>query len=77
MAGYYDFILGSIPLTLGGLSGFLSLVGVELTVAVVAASLVAVVLVGHAMFVRAPVDSPVETAPSPAAPGPAVETGAN
>lgn len=58
MAGYYDFVLGLIPLALGGVSGALTVAGISLSNAVVAASLVAVVLIGHAMFVRTPVDAP-------------------
>ena len=54
MAGYYDFVLGLIPLVLGGLSGGLALAGFEWSVALVTGSLLAVGLVGHAMFVRAP-----------------------
>lgn len=56
MAGYYDFVLGLIPLALGGVSGALTVAGISLTPAIVAASLVAVGLIGHAMFVRTPSD---------------------
>lgn len=56
MAGYYDFVLGLIPLALGGVSGVLTVAGISLPNAVVVASFVAVVLIGHAMFVRTPVD---------------------
>ncbi len=61
MTGYYDMVLGLIPLTLAGLSGALVLFGVELTTAIPLASLVAVLLIGHAMFVRTPVNSVSET----------------
>jgi hypothetical protein len=54
MAGYYDFVLALIPVVFGGLAGSLSVLGAELPVAVVAASLAAVLIMGHAMFVRAP-----------------------
>ena len=64
MTGYYDIVLGLIPLTLAGIAGTLSVVGFSLTTAVPLASIVAVALIGHAMFVRAPVD----TAPSPSTP---------
>ncbi len=77
MAGYYDLVLGLIPLAFGSLAGALSLAGFATTQSVVAGALVAVVLVVHAMFVRAPVDSapePVAAAPA-STPGP--ETGAN
>ncbi|PSP99863.1 hypothetical protein BRC94_06415 [Halobacteriales archaeon QS_5_70_17] len=56
MAGYYDIVLGLIPLALAGISGALILAGVAPWVAVPAAATVAVGLVGHAMFVRSPAD---------------------
>jgi hypothetical protein len=58
MTGYYDLVLGLIPLALAGISGALVFSGVPLTTAIPMASVVAVGLIGHAMFVRAPVDSP-------------------
>lgn len=57
MPSYYDIILGLIPTTFAGLAGALSVTGLEVTLAVVVASIAAVLLVGHAMFVRAPVDA--------------------
>lgn len=57
MTGYYDIVLGLIPLSLVVGSGALTAAGLELTTAVPLASLVAVALVGHAMFVNAPVSS--------------------
>lgn len=63
MIGYYDMILGLIPLSLLGVSGTLHGIGFETSIAVPLAALVAVVLVGHAMFVRAPIDVSAE-APS-------------
>lgn len=56
MTGYYDIVLGLIPLALAGISGALILAGIAPTIAVPAAATVAVGLVGHAMFVRAPTD---------------------
>lgn len=56
MMGYYDVVLGLIPLALTGITGALVVAGVTLTVAVPLASLVAGALIGHAMFVRGPVD---------------------
>lgn len=56
MTGYYDIVLGLIPLAMAGITGGLMAVGVSLTTAIPLASLVAVALIGHAMFVRAPVD---------------------
>lgn len=61
MPGYYDVVLGLIPLAMAGITGGLMLAGFALTTAIPLASIVAVGLIGHAMFIRAPVD------PSPAA----------
>jgi hypothetical protein len=57
MAGYYDVVLGLIPLALLGTTGLLTFAGVDLTTAVPLGATVSVGLIGHAMFVRAPVDS--------------------
>jgi hypothetical protein len=67
MTGYYDYVLGLIPLSLIVITGSLTLVGFELTTAVPLGSLVAVGLVGHAMFVNAPVSSTPQTSEAPAA----------
>jgi len=56
MTGYYDIILGLIPLAMAGITGALYFAGFALTTAIPLASVVAVGLIGHAMFVRAPVD---------------------
>jgi hypothetical protein len=71
MAGYYDFVLGFIPLALGGGSAALTVAGVSLTTAIIAASLLAVLVIGHGMFVRTPSDPEVTSA---AAPSPAPST---
>jgi hypothetical protein len=60
MTGYYDIVLGLIPLAMAGITGSLVLAGFALTTAIPLASVVAVGLIGHAMFVNAPVD-PVQT----------------
>jgi hypothetical protein len=57
MTGYYDLVLGLIPLALGGIATLLSVLGFALTTAIPVASVVAVGLIGHAMFVNGPVDS--------------------
>ena len=57
MARYYDLVLGLIPLAFGTIAVALTVLGFTLTTAVPAASLVAVGLVGHAMFVNGPVDA--------------------
>jgi hypothetical protein len=61
MAGYYDLVLGLIPFTLLGVSGGLTLGGVSLTTAVPVGAGIAVLLIGHAMFVNGPVDEPTST----------------
>lgn len=75
MAGYYDFVLGFIPLALGGGSAALTVAGVSLTTAIIVASLLSVLAIGHGMFVRTPRDAE-HTPAAPATPdGP--ELGAN
>jgi hypothetical protein len=71
MVSYYDIVLGLIPATFAGVAGALTVTGLELTLTVVVASVAAVLLVGHAMFVRAPVDAERPTRSA------AVESGAN
>lgn len=56
MTGYYDVVLGLIPVSLLGIAGALTLFGVGTTTAVSLAATVPVALIGHAMFVNAPVD---------------------
>ncbi len=56
MTGYYDLVLGLIPLSLLGVSGALTVVGVEVTLAVMVAAAIAVAFMGHALFVRSPTD---------------------
>jgi len=63
MTGYYDAILGLIPLALVGITGVLTVAGIELTTAVPVGATVSVGLIGHAMFVRAPVDPEPAGAP--------------
>ena len=54
MAGYYDVVLGLIPLSLAGLTALFLTTGLSLPVAVPLASTAAIGLMGHAMFVNAP-----------------------
>ena len=67
MTGYYHIVLGLIPLAMTGITGSLVLAGFALTTAIPLASVVAVGLIGHAMFVNAPVDTvpaePVQSEP--------------
>lgn len=57
MTGYYDLVLGLIPVSLITISAAFVVAGFTLTFAVAAASIVGVALVGHAMFVNGPVDA--------------------
>jgi hypothetical protein len=56
MPEYYDYVLGLIPVALVGVSGLLSLGGLGRTPAVSAGGLLAVALVGHALFVNGPTE---------------------
>ncbi|WP_458187908.1 hypothetical protein [Haladaptatus sp. NG-WS-4] len=56
MTGYYDLILGLIPLALIGVTGVFSAVGFTLTMAVPLGATASVLLVGHALFINGPVD---------------------
>ncbi|WP_128477973.1 hypothetical protein [Halorussus pelagicus] len=56
MTGYYDFILGLIPLSLIGVTATLSVLGFSLTSAVPLAASIPVALIGHALFVNSPVE---------------------
>lgn len=55
MTGYYDYVLGLIPLALFGLTGTLHVAGLGVTQAVPIAAGVAAGIVGHALFVNGPV----------------------
>ncbi|GAD51579.1 hypothetical protein MBEHAL_0339 [Halarchaeum acidiphilum MH1-52-1] len=61
MTSYYDHILGIIPVAFAAVAAALTLAGYTTAVAIPAAGGVAVVLVGHALFVGGPTDSAVET----------------
>lgn len=65
MTGYYDLILGLIPLSLIGVTAALSLVGFSITAAVPVAATVPVALIGHALFVNSPVDDTQSTVDAP------------
>jgi len=56
MTGYYDIVLGLIPVALVGISAALAVVGISLTAAVPIAAVVAMAIIGHAMFINAPAD---------------------
>ncbi|KAB1196012.1 MULTISPECIES: hypothetical protein [Haloferax] len=61
MTGYYDYILGLIPLALVGITASLVVFGLQLTTAVPMAAGVSALLTGHALFVNGP------TSPTPIA----------
>jgi hypothetical protein len=61
MMNYYDLVLGLIPFGLATIATALFVFGVALTTAVAIASVFAAGLIGHAMFIRAPVDPILET----------------
>ena len=58
MSRYYDYVLGLIPTALIGVTVFLSAVGVSWHTAVPAGAAVAIGVMAHAMFVRAPRPAP-------------------
>jgi len=60
MARYYDYVLGMIPLALGGVTAALMGAGLAVTTAITVASVFAVGLIGHAMFVNGPVNADTE-----------------
>lgn len=55
MMGYYDVVLGLIPVSLLGITGVLAGVGFDLVLAVRLAAVVCAAITIHALFVRAPV----------------------
>lgn len=63
MASYYDFVLALIPLSLLGVAGLFTGIGLDVTLALPLGATVAAGLIGHAMFVRAPIETP--EAPEP------------
>jgi len=60
MPGYYDYVLGAIPVVLLGLTAILTAAGLSLTLAVPASAAASLLVVGHALFVNGPVDASVE-----------------
>ncbi|WP_336133994.1 hypothetical protein [Natronomonas amylolytica] len=79
MTGYYDIVLGLIPLSLAGLTAILLAAGMSLSASVPLASIASLGLMGHAMFVNAPVAASTapnggQTAPdAPSGNGPSLE----
>ena len=58
MTGYYDYVLALIPGVLVGVTVMLTLFGTPLRTALFAGSGASLLVVGHALFVRAPVADP-------------------
>ncbi|MEF8772619.1 hypothetical protein [Halodesulfurarchaeum sp.] len=56
MTTYYDYVLGFIPLVLVGFGAGLHAFGMPIEIAVAIGGLLALTLMGHALFVNAPVD---------------------
>lgn len=54
---YYDLVIGTIPVSFLTIFGSLSLIGVGTTIAIPVAASVAIALIGHALFVRSPLDA--------------------
>ncbi|PSP79634.1 hypothetical protein BRC81_03775 [Halobacteriales archaeon QS_1_68_20] len=57
MVHYYDLVLGLIPLALFGTTAALVAAGFGLTVAAPVGGILSASLVGHALFVKGPVDA--------------------
>ncbi|MEF8807823.1 hypothetical protein [Natronomonas sp.] len=68
MTGYYDIVLGLIPLSLAGLTALLLAAGMSLSASVPLASIASLGLMGHAMFVNGPVSTPTTPNGGQAAP---------
>jgi len=75
MAGYYDYVLVLIPLSMLGVAGLLAAAGWSLLTAAPAGAGVSALVIGHALFVNAPVngadEAPVD---APAVDSPGVPT---
>ncbi|WP_424013352.1 hypothetical protein ACOZ35_09380 [Halorubrum xinjiangense] len=61
MTGYYDYVLGLIPVALIGVTASLTLVGLSVTSALPFGAVAAGTVMAHAMFVRNPVASGAST----------------
>jgi hypothetical protein len=60
MAGYYDYVLVLIPLAMLTIVGLLTTFGWSAVSAAPVGAGVSTLVIGHALFIRAPVDSPVD-----------------
>ena len=59
MAGYYDYVLVLIPLAMLTVVGLLTTFGWSVVTAAPVGAGVSTLVIGHALFVNAPVDTPV------------------
>jgi hypothetical protein len=59
--GYYDTILGLIPVVFGGVTGGFLALGFGLMVAIPFGCLGAIAVIGHAMFVNGPTDASTQS----------------
>ena len=57
MTSYYDYVLGVIPIALFGVGGGLSAAGVPRELGFMVGGLLAIALIGHAIFVNGPVQN--------------------
>ena len=62
MTDYYDIVLGLIPASFAGLTAVFLFAGLSLSVSIPLASMAAVALIYHALFVNAPTDEPTPVA---------------
>jgi hypothetical protein len=62
MVQYYDYVLGTIPLVLVGITALLTAVGFDLTASIPVGAGVAALIIGHALFVNMPTQATAETA---------------
>ena len=69
MTGYYDYVLGAIPIALLGGTGLLTAAGMSLGAAIPLAATLAVLVIGHALFMNAPIDTAAVTGDMEAATG--------
>lgn len=63
MFAYYDIVLLLIPLTLLGVGGSLSIVGLPLVISIPIGAALSALLVGHALFVRSPTSATPDAPP--------------
>lgn len=59
MPTYYDLVLALIPVSLVGVSGSAIMLGSTFLTGVLIGGLIALILIGHALFIRSPVPETV------------------